>query len=194
MEGEPIPTGQAPRSSPYRRKRRRSDDRACARQSSDIGVFASPRHCAALGRALSGRRALGKRRWDTTLREVAESEGRRDQFRGYHKALTVRRGFKRATVATAHKMLRVTRVLTTHTPYREDYEAMMVKPQRTALDRDAPQTFMVFGSPPRMNRGCHGVDGGCVLKMSEAGQWSRTGSAALSPAMYPAPSRGRTAN
>ena len=43
----------------------------------------------------------------------------------------MRRGFKRATVATAHKLLRVILcILTTQTPYRDpqtDYEAMMVK-------------------------------------------------------------------
>ena len=69
------------------------------------------------------------------------------QFRGYHKALTVRRGFKRATVATAHKMLRVIfRVLTTRTPYRDpetDYEAMMVK-------RNAPRWIAMLKK--------HGID------------------------------------
>ena len=53
------------------------------------------------------------------------------QFRGYHRALTVRRGYKRATVATAHKMLRVIySVLRSRTPYRDpetDYEALMVR-------------------------------------------------------------------
>lgn len=57
------------------------------------------------------------------------------QFRGHHKALTVRRGYKRATVATAHKLLRVIHcVLKSNTPYRDpktDYEALMVK--RNAL-------------------------------------------------------------
>ena len=69
------------------------------------------------------------------------------QFRGYHKALTIRRGFKRATVATAHKMLRVIfRVLTTRTPYRDpetDYEAMMVK-------RNAPRWIAMLKK--------HGID------------------------------------
>ena len=74
---------------------------------------------------------------NTTLREVliecAHGAARTHdcQFRGYHKALTIRRGFKRATVATAHKLLRVIFcVLSTRTPYRDphtDYEAMMVK-------------------------------------------------------------------
>ena len=124
-------------------------DRASARAilielGPDIGVFASPRHCAAWAglcpgnNESAGKRRSGRtRRGNTTLREVliecAHGAARTHdcQFRGYHKALTIRRGFKRATVATAHKMPRVIfRVLTTHTPYRDpetDYEAMMVK-------------------------------------------------------------------
>ena len=53
------------------------------------------------------------------------------QFRGYHKALMVRRGYKRAIVATAHKMLRVLySVLRDAKPYHDpeaDYEALMVR-------------------------------------------------------------------
>ena len=53
------------------------------------------------------------------------------QFRGYHKALTVHRGYKRATVATAHKMLRVIySVLRSRTPYHDpetNYEELMVR-------------------------------------------------------------------
>ena len=42
------------------------------------------------------------------------------QFRKYHKALTVRRGHKRAIVATAHKILRcIFAVLRDGTPYRD---------------------------------------------------------------------------
>ena len=71
----------------------------------------------------------------------------RTRPRGYHKALTIRRGFKRATVATAHKLLRVIfRVLTTHTPYRDpetDYEAIMVK-------RNAPRWIAMLHK--------HGID------------------------------------
>ena len=53
------------------------------------------------------------------------------QFRGYHKALMVRRGYKRAIVATAHKLLRVLYVvLGDPRPYRNpdaDYEELMVR-------------------------------------------------------------------
>ena len=52
------------------------------------------------------------------------------QFQGYHKSLTVQRGYKRATVATAHKLLRVIYVvLRDGTPYHDpeaDYEALIV--------------------------------------------------------------------
>ena len=126
----------------------------------DIGVFASRRHCAAWAglcpgnNESAGKRRSGRtRRGNTTLREVliecAHGAARTHhcQFRGYHKALTVRRGFKRATVATAHKMLRVIfRVLTTRTPYRDpetDYEAMMVK-------RNAPRWIAMLKK--------HGID------------------------------------
>jgi len=140
-------------------------DRASARAivielGPDIGVFASPRHCAAWAglcpgnNESAGKRRSGRtRRGNTTLREVliecAHGAARTHdcQFRGYHKALTVRRGFKRATVATAHKMLRVIfRVLATRTPYRDpetDYEAMMVK-------RNAPRWIAMLHK--------HGID------------------------------------
>ena len=140
-------------------------DRASARAilielGPDIGVFASRRHCAAWAglcpgnNESAGKRRSGRtRRGNTTLREVliecAHGAARTHhcQFRGYHKALTVRRGFKRATVATAHKMLRVIfRVLTTRTPYRDpetDYEAMMVK-------RNAPRWIAMLKK--------HGID------------------------------------
>ena len=53
------------------------------------------------------------------------------QFRGYHKALMVRRGYKRAIVATAHKLLRVLYVvLRDARPYHDpeaDYEELMVR-------------------------------------------------------------------
>ena len=110
----------------------------------DLGVFASPRHCAAWAglcpgnNESAGKRRSGRaRRGNTTLREVliecAHGAARTGQcqFQGYHKALTVRRGYKRATVATAHKLLRVLfRCLSAGTAYRDpqtDYEAMMVK-------------------------------------------------------------------
>ncbi len=86
----------------------------------------------------AGKRRHGRtRRGNLTLREVliecahAAARTHHCQFRGYHKALTVRRGYKRATVATAHKLLRVIyAVLKANAPYRDpetDYEAQLVK-------------------------------------------------------------------
>ena len=53
------------------------------------------------------------------------------QFRGDHKALMVRRGYKRAITATAHKLARcVFAVLRDRTPYRDpdaDDEALLVQ-------------------------------------------------------------------
>ena len=50
---------------------------------------------------------------------------------GIPKALTVRRGYRRATVATAHKMLRIAyQMLRTDKPYHDpetDYEALRVQ-------------------------------------------------------------------
>ena len=53
------------------------------------------------------------------------------QFQAFHQALTKRRGYKRAIVATAHKLLRcIFAVLRDRTPYRDpatDYEALLVQ-------------------------------------------------------------------
>ncbi len=53
------------------------------------------------------------------------------QFHAHHKALTIRRGYKRAIVATAHKLARtVFAVLRDGEPYRDpevDYEALVVQ-------------------------------------------------------------------
>ena len=110
----------------------------------DIGVFGSAVRCAAWSGVCPGndksagkRRSGRSRRGNPTLRKVliecAHGAARTDncQFQGYHKALRVRCGYKRAIVATAHKLLRVVYcVLRTGKPYRDpetDYEAMMVR-------------------------------------------------------------------
>ena len=53
------------------------------------------------------------------------------QFHAYHRALAARRGYKRAIVATAHKLVRtIFAVLRDGRPYRDpdvDYEALLVK-------------------------------------------------------------------
>ena len=67
-------------------------------------------------------------RMSTTACSSVTKKGRRAVF---NKPLTVRRGYKRATIATAHKLLRTLyRMLATGAPYRDphtDYEALMVK-------------------------------------------------------------------
>ncbi len=126
----------------------------------DIGVFPTARQCAAwAGLCPGNNESAGKRRAGTTrkgnpflrslLVECAHGAARTAdcQFRGYHKALTVRRGYKRATVATAHKMLRcIHAMLSNGSVYRDphtDYEALMVK-------RNAPRWIAMLKK--------HGVD------------------------------------
>ena len=134
----------------------------------DVRVFPSARHCAAwAGLCPGNNESAGKRRHGRTrkgnpflrtlLIECAHGAARTNhcQFQGYHKALTVRRGYKRATVATAHKLLRILyRMLATHTPYRDphtDYEALMVK-------RNAPRWLKMLEK-----YGYHTPDGSTAL-------------------------------
>ena len=85
------------------------------------------------GKKRSGKTRKGNTFLRSLLIECAHGAARtRDcQFNGYHKALTVRRGYKRATVATAHKLLRtVYYMLRNREVYRDpqtDYEKLMVK-------------------------------------------------------------------
>ena len=95
--------------------------------------------CRVLGVSPSGYYAWGSRgscaraRRDEELGEAIRAihEDSRSQFHAYHKALLVRRGYKRAIVATAHKLARtVFAVLRDAQPYRDpevDYEALVVK-------------------------------------------------------------------
>ncbi|MCY3795938.1 MAG: transposase, partial [Gammaproteobacteria bacterium] len=110
----------------------------------DIAVFPNARHCAAwAGLCPGNNESAGKRRpgrarkGNTVLRavpvECAQGAARTKhcQFNGYHRTLTRRRGYKRATVATAHKLLRtVYRMLRNGEVYRDpetDYEKLMVQ-------------------------------------------------------------------
>ena len=69
----------------------------------------------------------------TTLAECAHGVARTygTQFRSYHRMMTARRGYKRTTIAMAHKPLRVIRaVLRKDKPYRDsgaNYERMLVE-------------------------------------------------------------------
>lgn len=126
----------------------------------DISAFASRRHLAAWAglcpgnNESAGKRRSGRtRRGNTTLREVliecaqGAARTRNCQFQGYHKALAVRRGYCKATVATAHKMIRVIYcVLKNGIVYLDpetDYEAAMVQ-------RNAPRWIRMLKK--------HGID------------------------------------
>ena len=88
------------------------------------------------GKRRTGRTRRGNQTLRTVLIECAHAAARTHncQFQTYHQTLTRKRGFKRAIVATAHKLLRcVFAVLRDATPYRDpdtDYEALLV--QRSA--------------------------------------------------------------
>ena len=110
----------------------------------DLDAFGTAEHLAAWAGVCPGNsESAGKRRSTRTrsgskalravLVECAHGAARTHgcQFRGYHKALMVRRGYKRAIVATAHKLLRVLYVvLRDARPYHDpeaDYEELMVR-------------------------------------------------------------------
>ena len=126
----------------------------------DIRVFPTRRQCAAWAGLCPGNNAsAGKRRASrirqgnaalrAVLIECAHGAARTHdcQFQRTYRALTVRRGVKRAIVATAHKMLHVIyAVLDRRTPYRDpqtDYEAIMVR-------RNAPRWITMLQK--------HGID------------------------------------
>ena len=84
------------------------------------------------GKRRSGRTRRGNQTLRAVLIECAHAAARTNncQFQAYHQALTRKRGYKRAIVATAHKLLRcLFAVLRDGTPYRDpetDYEALLV--------------------------------------------------------------------
>ena len=109
----------------------------------DLEVFPSASHLASWSGVCSGNNeSAGKRRNSRTpmgnktlkgvLVECAHGATRTksSQFYAYCKAITIRRGYKRAIVATAHKLLRIIyAVLRDMKPYYDkgaDYEALMV--------------------------------------------------------------------
>ena len=110
----------------------------------DIGVFASKEHFAAWaglcpgnnesgGKRRNARTRMGSKTLRACLVECAHGAARTKgcQFEAHHRALAARRGYKRAIVAGAHKMLRIIYVvLRTGRPYYDrtaDYDALMVK-------------------------------------------------------------------
>ena len=92
-----------------------------------------PGNSESAGKRRSTRTRSGNKTLRAVLVECAHGAARTHgcQFRGYHKALMVRRGYKRAIVATAHKLLRVLYVvLRDARPYHDpeaDYEELMVR-------------------------------------------------------------------
>ena len=133
----------------------------------DLSSFPKAQHLAAwAGLCPGNRESAGKRchaptrRGSKVLRSVLVEcahgavRTHQCQFRGYHQALTVRRGYRRAIVATAHKMLRVIFViLRDGTPYRDpvtDYEAMLVK-------RNAPRWIRLLRHHDVLQRGPDGT-------------------------------------
>ena len=115
----------------------------------DLGAFREARHLGAwagvapgnntsAGKRRSGRARPGNRTLRATLAECAHGAARTtgSQFHGYHRALAARLGYKRAILATAHKLLRVIHaVLRDDRPYTDpgiDYEQLVV-------ERNAPR-------------------------------------------------------
>lgn len=110
----------------------------------DISVFDNARQFSSwCGLSPGNNESAGKRRTARSVRgnphvravltecAIAASRTRNCQFKGYHKAIHLRRGYKRATVATAHKLAKVIHAtLARAQPYVDpqfDYEALMVQ-------------------------------------------------------------------
>jgi transposase len=85
------------------------------------------------GKRRTGRIRPGNRTLRAVLVECAHAAARTHncQFQEHHQRLTKKRGYKRAVIATAHKLLRcVFALLRDGTPYRDpetDYEALLVE-------------------------------------------------------------------
>lgn len=129
-------------------------DRASARAilielGADVTAFPNARCCGAwaglcpgndqsAGKRRSGRARKGNPTLRATLTECAQGAARTkgSQFYAYHRALAAHRGYKRAILATAYKLLRVIyALLRDDQPYRDpgiDYEALFV-------ERNAPR-------------------------------------------------------
>ena len=110
----------------------------------DLTVFGNVRRLAAWAGVCPGnhesagkRRAVSARRGSRHLAGVlnqcahAASRTKHCQFKGYHRALTIRRGYKRVLVATTHKLLRtIWAVLRDSEPCVDpkfDYESLVNK-------------------------------------------------------------------
>lgn len=109
----------------------------------DLSVFPSPQHLASwsglcpgnnesAGKRRSSRSRPGSKTLKSVIIECAHGAARTkdSQFHSYSKALMIRKGYKKAIGATAHKILRIIySVLKSRKPYYDpqaDYEALMV--------------------------------------------------------------------
>jgi transposase len=109
----------------------------------DMALFARPSHlaswagvCPGNNRSAGKRKRERQRKGNTYVRRllcefVHAARKTQSMFRVKHKALTITRGFKRATMACARKMLRIIwAMLLRNQPYRDatvDYEALSVR-------------------------------------------------------------------
>ena len=115
----------------------------------DLGAFRQARHLGAwagvtpgnntsAGKRRSGRVRQGNPTLRATLAECAHGAARTrsSQFYGYHRLLAGRIGYKRAILATAHKLLRVI-----HTVLREDrpYTDPDIDYEKLVVERNAPR-------------------------------------------------------
>ena len=115
------------------------------REARHLGSWAgvAPGNNTSAGKRRSGRARPGNPTLRATLAECAHAAARTtgSQFHGYHKALAARLGYKRAILATAHKLLRVIHaVLRDDRPYTDpgiDYERLVVA-------RNAPRWIRVL--------------------------------------------------
>ena len=132
----------------------------------DIQAFGSKESLAAWAGLCPGnnesagkRRMARTRRGSITLRatlvECAHGAARTKgcQFEAHHRALAARRGYKRAIVAGAHKMLRIIYVvLKTGQPYYDrtaDYEALLVKRNAPRWIRMLRRYGYIVPAPPQ---------------------------------------------
>ena len=109
-------------------------DLSAFREARHLGSWAgvAPGNNTSAGKRRSGRARAGNPTLRATLAECAHAAARTtgSQFHGYHRALAARLGYKRAILATAHKLLRVIHaVLRDDRPYIDpgiDYERLVV--------------------------------------------------------------------
>ncbi len=132
----------------------------------DLGAFREARHLGSwagvapgnntsAGKRRSGRARPGNPTLRATLAECAHGAARTtgSQFHGYHRALAARLGYKRAILATAHKLLRVIHAVLRHDrPYTDpgiDYEHLVVARNAPRWIRMLTQHGFLEGSTSR---------------------------------------------